>query len=94
VLEVRDAQKNLMRIYVDRQTHLPVKVQMRDADESVVKEEAYANWHKFAGVMTPLTVVRYKDGVKSQEIHADKVGYNTGLPDSLFAPPPRFEVGI
>ena len=87
VLEVRDTQKNLMRIYVDRETHLPVKVQMRDADESLVKEEDYANWHKFDGVMTPLMVIRYKDGVKIQEIHADKVVYNPGFPDSLFAPP-------
>jgi outer membrane lipoprotein-sorting protein len=88
VLEIRDAQKNLMRIYVDRQTHLPVKVQMRNADESTVKEESYANWHKFDGVMTPLMVVRYKDGVKTQEIRAEKVSYNPGFPDSLFAPPP------
>ena len=89
VLEVRDTRKNLMRIYVDRQTHLPVKVQRRDADESTVKEEGYANWHKFDGVMTPLTVISYKDGVKMMEIHADKVAYNTGLPDTLFAPPPK-----
>jgi outer membrane lipoprotein-sorting protein len=87
VLEIRDPQKNLMRIYVDRATHLPVKVQTRDADESTVREEAYANWHKFGGVMTALTTVRYKDGVKVMEIHADKVVYNPGFPDSLFAPP-------
>jgi outer membrane lipoprotein-sorting protein len=89
VLEVRDAEKNLIRIYVDRATHLPVKTQNRDADESTVREETYANWHKFDGVMTPLTVVRYKDGVKYQEIHAEKVVYNPGFPDSLFAEPPR-----
>lgn len=87
VLEIRDTQKNLMRIYVDRQTHLPVKVQIRNADESTVKEEVYANWHKFDGVMTALMVVRYKDGVKSQEIRAEKVAYNPGFSDTLFAPP-------
>jgi outer membrane lipoprotein-sorting protein len=87
VLEIRDAQKNLMRIYVDRQTNLPVKVQRRNADESTVREEAYANWHKFDGVMTPLMVVSYKDGVKTMEIRAEKVAYNPGFPDSLFVPP-------
>lgn len=87
ILEIRDPQKNLMRIYVDRETHLPVKVQRRNADESTVKEELYANWHKFDGVLTPLMVVSYKDGVKIQEIRADKVAYNPGFSDSLFAPP-------
>jgi hypothetical protein len=87
ILEIRDPQKNLMRIYVDRATHLPVKVQRRNADESTVKEEIYANWHKFDGVMTPLMVVSYKDGVKIQEIRADKVAYNPGFSDTLFAPP-------
>src|SRR6185503_9576154 len=84
ILEVRDAQKNLIRIYVDRATHLPVKTQNRDADESIVREEAYANWHRFDGVMTPLMVINYKDGVKVREIHAEKVAYNPGFPDSLF----------
>lgn len=87
VLEIRDPQKNLMRVYVDRATHLPVKVQRRNADESTVKEELYANWHKFDGVMTPLMVVSYKDGVKIQEVRAEKVAYNPGFADSLFAPP-------
>jgi hypothetical protein len=88
VLEVRDAQKNLMRIYVDRETHLPIKVLRRDANESTVKEEHFANWHKFGGVMTPLMIVSYKDGIKKQDVRVDKVVYNSGLADSLFAPPP------
>ena len=56
-------------------------------------EEVYANWHKFDGVMTPLMVVRYKDGVKTMEIRAEKVAYNPGFPDSLFAPPAEIEIG-
>jgi len=89
VLEIRDTEKNLLRIYVDRESHLPVKVQMRRADESSVTEEAYANWHRFDGVMTPLLVVQYKDGVKTREVRAEKVAYNVGFPDTLFAPPAK-----
>jgi hypothetical protein len=89
VLEIRDPEKNLLRIYVDREAHLPVKVQMRRADESSVTEESYANWHRFDGVRTPLMVVQYKDGVKTREIRVEKVAYNPGFPDTLFAPPAK-----
>jgi len=89
VLEIRDPEKNLLRIYVDREAHLPVKVLMRRADESRVTEENYANWHRFDGVMTPLMIVQYRDGVKVQEVRAEKVAYNPGLADSLFAPPAK-----
>lgn len=88
VLEVRDSDKNLMRIFIDRETRLPVKMQTRLASSSVLQEESYANWHKFDGVMTPLMIVRYKNGVKTMEIRAEKAVYNPGFPDSLFAPPP------
>jgi outer membrane lipoprotein-sorting protein len=87
VLEIRDADKNLLRIFVDRQTHLPIKVQMRRANESSILEKTWANWHKFDGVMTPLMEVQYKDGVKVMEIRIEKVAYNPGFADSLFAPP-------
>ncbi len=87
VLELRDPSKNLMRIFIDRETHLPVKTHFRRADESSVIERQYANWHQFDGVMTPLMVIFYKDGVKIEERRFDKVMYNPGFPDSLFAPP-------
>jgi hypothetical protein len=87
VLEIRDADKNLTRIFVDRETRLPVKVQSRPAKEATVFDEVYANWHKFDGIMTPLMVIRYKDGVKTLEMRLDSASYNPGFPDSLFAPP-------
>jgi len=34
-------------------------------------------------------VVRYRDGVKLQETRVETAAYNTGLPDSLFAPPAK-----
>ena len=87
VLEIRDVEKNLLRIFIDRDTRLPSKVQMRRAKDAVLYDEVYANWHAFQNVMTPLMVVRYRDGVKTMEIRAEKVKYNSGLSDTLFAPP-------
>ena len=37
--------------------------------------------------MTPLSVIRLTDGVKTMEIHADTAVYNSNLADSLFVLP-------
>jgi hypothetical protein len=87
IVELRDADKNRIRFYVDRDTHLPVKMQVRRTDESKIREEQYSNWHKFEGVMTPLYVSRLSDNVKTMEIHLETADYNSGLSDNLFAPP-------
>ena len=87
VVELRDPAKNRIRFYVDRETKLPVKMQVRRSDETNLNEEQYGNWHKFQGVMTPLFVGRYKDGVKIMEIRAETAAYNSGLSDNLFSPP-------
>jgi len=84
VVEMRDAAKNLIRFYIDRETHLPVKMQVRRNDDPKLREEQYANWHKFQGVQTPLFVTRYTDGLKTMEIRAETVTYNSGLADNLF----------
>jgi hypothetical protein len=87
VVEIRDSTKNLMRFYVDRATHLPIKMQVRRANQTAINEELYSNWHKFQGVMTPLLVSRSTNGVKTMEIRAEMAVYNPGFPDTLFAPP-------
>jgi hypothetical protein len=87
VVEIRDAAKNRIRFYIDRSTHLPIKMQVRRANESKVSEELYANWHKFQGVMTPLLVSRSTNGLKTMEIRTEMAAYNSGLPDSLFSAP-------
>ncbi len=86
IVELRDAQKNRIRLSLDRQTHLPLKMQVRRADDAALREEIYANWHEFQGVMTPLLVIRSTGGVKMMEIRLETASYNTGLSDSLFAP--------
>jgi hypothetical protein len=87
VVEVRDPDKNRIRFYIDRDTHVPVKMQVRRTDESKLHEEQYSNWHKFQGVMTPMYVSRLTDGVKTMEIHLDTAIYDSGLSDNLFSPP-------
>jgi hypothetical protein len=87
IVELRDPDKNRIRFYIDRDSHLPIKMQVRRVNESELREEQFGNWHKFQGVSTPLFISRYTDGVKTMEIRAETAEYNTGLADALFAPP-------
>jgi len=84
VIELRDPDKNRIRFYIDRETHLPVKMQVRRNDDPKLREEQYSNWHKFQGINTPLFVSRFTDGVKKMEIRAENAVYNSGLADTLF----------
>lgn len=86
VIEFRDS-GNFFRLYVDQQSHLPLKMQVRLQGESFMREQHFANWHEFQGVRTPLFIIHFKDGEKTMEVRFDNVSYNPGLADSLFAPP-------
>jgi Outer membrane lipoprotein-sorting protein len=87
VVELREATKTRIRLYVDRNSHLPVKMQVRRSNDNILREETYANWHMFQGIMTPLFVTQFKDAEKTTEIRVETASYNTGLADSLFSPP-------
>jgi hypothetical protein len=87
VIELRDPAKNRIRFYIERDTHLPAKMQVRRSEDAKLREEQYANWHKFQGINTPLYVSRYTDGVKVMEIHAETVAYNSAPADNLFTKP-------
>ena len=84
VLEVRDPDKTQIRLYIDRQSHLPVRKEVRRLGSPKVEEEVYSNFHEFQGVTTPLLLSRYTDGVKTMEIHIESVRYNSNLPEALF----------
>jgi hypothetical protein len=84
VVELRNASKDLIRFYIDRNTHLPLRMLVRRNGESKTRKEEYANWHKFQDVMTPLFISRYTDDVKTTEIRAENAVYNAGLSDNLF----------
>ena len=86
IIEFRDS-GNLLRLFVDQQSHLPTKLEVRRAGESSLREEQFANWHDFQGIKTPLFIIRLKDGDRESEIRYENVSYNPGMADSLFAPP-------
>jgi len=86
VIEFRDS-GNFFRLYIDQQSHLPTKLDVRRPGEPFFREEQFANWHTFQGIQTPLFIINLKDGEKTMEVRFDNVRYNSGLADGLFSPP-------
>jgi hypothetical protein len=86
VIEFRDS-GNLFQLFIDAQTHLPTKMEVRRSGETFVREEQFANWHDFQGIRTSLFITHFKDGEKTSEVRYDNVSYNSDLADSLFVPP-------
>jgi outer membrane lipoprotein-sorting protein len=89
VIEIRDAVKDRIVLYVDRNSKLPVKMQVYRSDEKIMREERFVNWHSFQSVQVPLFVGRYADGSKTMEIRLENVTFDTGLADSLFTVPKK-----
>jgi hypothetical protein len=84
VLEIRDADRTRINLYIDRETGLLMKKTVRRLDDPRIHEEIYSNYHEFQGVRTPLLIDRYTDGLQTSQIRFDDVRYNSGLADSLF----------
>lgn len=84
VLEIRDEDRTRINLYIDRSDGLILKKSVRRLSNPQVFDEVYSNYHEIEGVLTPLLVTRYTDGVKTMEIRFDSVTYNSGLEDALF----------
>jgi outer membrane lipoprotein-sorting protein len=83
-----NAKNDAVTIYLDSNTHLPVKktVHRRDPADRLKNEEGeiYDNFRMVQGVLTPHTLLRTKNGDTTNQRFITTVKYNVGLPDSLF----------
>jgi hypothetical protein len=84
VLELRDEDRTRIGLYIDRSSGRILQKTVRRLSSPQVHEEIYSNYHEIDGVLTPLLVTRYTDGVKTMEIRFETVRYNRGMDDGLF----------
>jgi len=86
---IMSAQNEAVTLYLDPDTHLPVKkrYQWRDpADrEKDVEDEVYDNYKPVQGVMTPYSVTRYYNGDMSNQRFINAINYNQGVDEAKFA---------
>lgn len=83
-----NAKNDSVTIFIDQNTHLPVKktFQWRDPSDNLKNDEGeiFDNFRVEQGVMTPHTIMRTKNGDTVNQRFITSVQYNTGLADSLF----------
>ncbi|MCL5288510.1 MAG: outer membrane lipoprotein-sorting protein [Acidobacteria bacterium] len=87
-VEVSDREHRVIRIAIDRNTHLPLRAVnfQRDPDTRNPVEEVdyFSNYQTIQGVVTPFRVSRSRAGRRISESVYTSVQFNTGLDDSLF----------
>ena len=87
-ISVTNAQNDSVTLYLDVNTHLPIKTSYtwRDPQDKFrnTEEEVFDNYKPVAGIMTPHSVTRYLNGDMSYQKFLNEVVFNNELPDNLF----------
>ncbi len=85
---IMNSQKQAVMLYLDQQTHLPIKKtftwrdpETRDRNE---EGEVYGDYHLVQGINTPFQVVREHNREMTRQRFLTSVAYNSGISDSLF----------
>jgi hypothetical protein len=83
-----NSQNDSVSIYVDQNTHYPVKISYswRDVKDKQknVEEEVYDNYKLVQGIWTAHSITRYYNGETSQQRFVTTASYGQKLPDSMF----------
>jgi outer membrane lipoprotein-sorting protein len=87
-VEVSDREHRVIRIALDRGTHLPIRAVnfQRDPEtrNPIQEVDYFSNYQPVQGVTTPFRVARDRAGRRISETVYTSIQYNTGLEDSLF----------
>jgi hypothetical protein len=87
-VEITDADEQMMRVAVDRSTHLPVRsVAVIDDRENSVKIEevtVYTNFQSVDGVNMPKQISRERDGRRTAQVFYDSCQLNPSLAPDFF----------
>lgn len=77
-----DGREEVIELYVDPLTHRPVRIVFQDKEE-----QRFFLYREFNGVIWPVRIDQYKDGVQSSRIAYDAVSFNQQIDLRLFDKP-------
>jgi hypothetical protein len=91
ILDIFDSRHTQVKLYVNKQTSLPVEIWYRrwnvninDWDEFA---DVYADYRTTQNVATPMHITRTVNGERVSEVYRSTVTYNESYPAALFADP-------
>lgn len=86
---VMNAKNDSVTLYLDSNTHLPVKKMFtwRDPSDNLrnTEEEIFDAYRPTQGIMTPYSITRFYNSEMSNQRFLTNVTYNNNLNDSMFA---------
>lgn len=87
---IMNSKKQAVTLYLDQQTHLPIKKTFtwRDPETRERNEEAeiYGDYHLIQGINTPFQIAREHNREMTRQRFLTSITYNTGIADSFFEP--------
>ena len=90
VVEIMDTQQVQVKLYVDKERLLPVRISYRfrnaETKRWVEVAKTYGNFQMRGGVMTPLQEARWSNGRRTAEVFYDRVLYNPPVKETTFLP--------
>lgn len=89
-VELLDAENVSTLVYLDRTTHLPVRLEYTTLNKMGVKlkeEVEYSNWQVVEGVKVPFNVQMTVDNQTSSQTFIEKITFSAPIPESFFQKP-------
>ncbi|MCZ6515090.1 MAG: hypothetical protein O6850_04415 [Acidobacteria bacterium] len=90
VVEIMDTQQVQVKLYVDKERLLPVRISYRfrhaETKRWVEVAQTYGNFQMRGGVMTPLQEARWTNGRRTAEVFDDRILYNAPVKETAFLP--------
>lgn len=91
VLNIFTPQNIRIRLDIHHTTYLPLRVSFRLQNPVTQDWEDYAvdysNYQRFNGIMTPMNILRRRNGERIRAIYRDRVTYNRNVPANYFQRP-------
>ncbi|MCG3159942.1 MAG: hypothetical protein JMDDDDMK_00968 [Acidobacteria bacterium] len=88
VVSIKLKSEQIVYLWLDRQTHLPMSLIYEKNDNGLTKHETrYFQYIDYDGVKFPNIVDYYRDGVQSSRVNIQSVKLNAPVSDELFTKP-------
>jgi hypothetical protein len=91
ILAIVDAKQTQIKLYLNRQTALPVEINYRkwnaEANEWDEYDDDYADFRTFQGVATAMHISRSLNGRRFSEVYRSSAIYNESYPPRIFEDP-------
>lgn len=91
ILDIVDAQQGQIKLYLAKQTGLPIQISYRKWNPTIQDwdeySDTYADYRSFQGIMTPLHITRSLNDQRVAEIYRNTAVYNDTYPPEMFVAP-------